>query len=108
MAMVLATALSKNNVLIRLTSERWNHIISSHIEINPDEYKVIMEVIKNPDVILQGDTGELLAVKKKSRKKLWIVVPYKEAGDDGFILTAYLTTDSHWLFQREIIWNKKL
>lgn len=108
MRMIPATVLSKNNVLIRLTEERWNHIISSHLEINPSEYKIIMEAVKNPDFILQGDTGELLAVKKKPRKKIWIVVPYKESENDGFILTAYLTTDSRWLFGREIIWNKKL
>lgn len=94
--------------LIRLTDERWYHITTSHQEINPDESLKIMDVIENPQVILKGDTGELLAVKKEPRKKLWIVVAYKEVGDkDGFILTAYLTTDSNWLFQKEVLWNRQ-
>ena len=106
--MVLATAISKNGILIRLTKERWLHITLSHKEIDSAKFTTIIEVIENPDIILRGDHGELLAVKKKPRKKLYFVVPYKEVNQqDGFILTAYLTTDSRWLFQRKIIWNKK-
>lgn len=106
--MLLAKVLSKNKVTIRLTSERWHHVTASHLEIDPEDYKSIINVIKNPDLILKGDQGELLAVKKKSRKKVWIVVPYKELNkEDGFVLTAYLTTGRSWLFQKEIIWNKE-
>lgn len=106
--MLLATVTSKNDISIRLTDERWFHITTSHQEINPDEFLKIMDVIENPLAILKGDTGELLAVKKEPGKKLWIVVAYKEVDDkDGFVLTAYLTTDSSWLFQKEVLWNKR-
>lgn len=106
--MVIATVLSKNKIPIRLTHERWLHIIASHLEIDPTDYKTIMNVIKNPDIILKGDTGEFLAVKKRARKNMWFVVPYKEIDKtDGFVLTAYLTTNISWLLQRELIWNKK-
>lgn len=38
---------------------------------------------------------------------MWIVVVYKEMSKtDGFVITAYMTTDSRWLFQREIVWSK--
>lgn len=105
--MILTTATSKNGVLIRLTEERWQHIINTHPEINPKDFLIVMNVIENPDAILQGDVGELLAIKKHGTKA-WIVVPYKEIGNkDGFVLTAYQTTDSRWLFQREILWNKE-
>lgn len=106
--MILSTVTSKNGVLIRLTHERWNHIITSHLELDSENPSIVMNTVKNPDAILKGDLGELLAVKKKPRKKLWIVVPYKEVNkNDGFILTAYLTSDANWLFQRETIWNKE-
>lgn len=106
--MILGTVLSKNGVLIRLTEERWAHIVTSHLEINPNDSKSVMAVIEDPDLILQGDFGELLAVKKKARIKAYFVVPYKELSDgDGFILTAYLTTSDRWLFQREVIWSKE-
>jgi len=57
-------------------------------------------------MILEGDADELLAVKK-TRKKMWFVVVYKEINQkDGFILTAYITTDEKWLFKRKVLWNK--
>lgn len=106
--MLLTKVISKNKVTIRLTQERWHHITTSHLEINSEDYKSAMNTIKDPDVILKGDQGELLAVRKKTGKKVWIVVPYKELGKvDGFVLTAYLTTDSSWLFKKEIIWNRE-
>lgn len=106
--MVIGTVTSTNGVSIRLTKERWAHIITSHLEINPKTNKWILMVVKNPDVILEGDFGELLAVKKKPRSKTYLVVPYKEVNSkDGFILTAYLTTDTKRLFKRKVIWSKE-
>jgi hypothetical protein len=63
--MVLGTVKSRNNVLVRLTFERWNHIITSHLEVESKKYKRVLMAIKNPDLILKGDTKELLAVKKE-------------------------------------------
>lgn len=106
--MILKAVLSKNGVSIRLTSERWFHITTSHREIDPKSYFSILDVVKDPDLILKGDLRELLAVKKKTRKDTWIVVAYKEVSlKDGFILTAYFTTDSRWLFRREVVWSKE-
>lgn len=69
----------------------------------------VLDVIENPDKILKGDKDELLAVKKKSRRKTWFVVIHKEIDNtDGFILTAYITSDSRWLFKRKVLWNKTL
>ena len=105
---VISITKSINGVPIRLTQERWNHITTSHLEINPKDYKAVLNIIKSPDAVLKGDTGELLAIKKQPRKSVWNVVAYKEVSkEDGFILTAYLTTDTNWLFRREIIWNKE-
>lgn len=105
--MIIGIAKSIAGVKIRLTQERWLHIITSHLEIDPKEYKMVLDVVESPDVILRGDTGELLAVKKQSRKRVWNVVVYKEINkEDGFIVTGYLTSDNNWLFKREIIWNK--
>lgn len=105
--MLLGIATSKNNIPIRLTDERWLHIITAHPEIILSESAFALKIIKNPYVIFAGDRGELLAAKKKTGKSIWFVVVYKEIDrSDGFILTAYITTDSKWLFKRKIIWNK--
>lgn len=106
--MVIGTAISKNGTTIRLTDERWFHIIYSHREIDVTDFTTVMDTIENPDLILKGNKGELLAVKRRGRRKEWFVVVYKELSKkDGFVLTAYITTNSHWLLKREIIWNKQ-
>ncbi len=106
--MIIAVAESKSGVKIRLTQERWKHITNSHLEIGDKDFPKIMDTIKDPEIILKGDTGELLAVKKKPRSKVFFVVPYKEVDkEDGFVITAYITTDLRWLLQREVIWSKK-
>lgn len=92
--MLLGVIHSINNVSIRLTDERWLHIITAHPEIDSSEYASILDVIKTPDTIFAGDKGEYLAIRKKARKKVWFVVVYKEVtASDGFVVTAYITTD---------------
>lgn len=106
--MILGIVKSISGIPVRLTQERWEHITTSHLEIDTKDYKSILNIVKNPDAILKGDTGELLAVKKQPRKRTWNVVAYKEVSEeDGFILTAYFTTDANWLFKREIVWSKE-
>lgn len=106
--MLSATANSVNGVPIRLTKERWKHIINSHPEISQEDLKEILNSLSKPDMVLKGDLDELLAVKKKSDSRAWIVIPYKEIDqNDGFVLTAYLTTDASWLLKKEVLWNKE-
>ncbi|MDP1710077.1 MAG: hypothetical protein Q8L28_00450 [bacterium] len=104
--MILATAKSRNGVLIRLTDERWKHIIFYHKEFVLGDFKIILGIITSPDVIFLGTKGEFLAAKKYSKKK-WIVVIYKESNKDGFVITSYFVTDIEWLFRKQIIWTKK-
>ena len=106
--MTIATAISNNGVLIRLTEERWSHILLTHQEIRANDFNRLIKVISRPEFILKGSKGELLAIQKVPRKKLWIVVPYKELTKlDGFVLTVYFTSDLNWLFKKEIIWSKQ-
>lgn len=105
--MILGTTRSKSGVTIRLTHERWLHITYSHKEIDAALFPIVLQTIKSPDIIFRGDQGELLAVRKQPRRKNWIVVVYKESDvTDGFVLTAYVTTDFRWLLKRKIVWNK--
>lgn len=105
--MVLVFATSKNGIRIRLTGERWNHILTSHLEITEKDLQAVIKVVSDPHIILKGDLDELVAVRKKSGSNLWFVVPYKEIGkEDGFILTAYVTNDLGWLLKKEVLWTK--
>lgn len=96
---------SRNGILIRLTDERWKHVVLMHPGLR-DKQSHVLRTVEDPDFILRGGAGELLAVSKLS-KGTYIVVIYKEVLDDGFIITAYETTDTTWLFKKEIIWSKR-
>jgi hypothetical protein len=51
---------SYNGIPIRLTEERWRHIVNRHVEM-VDQRERVLETVAEPDLIQQGDFGELLA-----------------------------------------------
>lgn len=101
------TAISRNSTPIRLTDERWEHITVRHPEISNQRERVL-ETVQEPDMIQQGDFGELLAIRHYSQTPLtskFMVVAYREVSlDDGFVLTAYLT--SRPSVRRVTIWKR--
>lgn len=95
---------SKNKVLIRLTEERWFHIVESHDELAGRAVEVL-ETVAEPDIIIKGKEQEFLAVKKSKGK--WLIVVYKEVNiRDGFIITAFLTSKIQYLLKKETVWKK--
>ena len=98
---------SRNGVPIRLTEERWAHIRSRHPEVE-EERERVLETISDPDMIQDGDTGELLAIRRYERTRLsskHMVVPYREVStEDGFVLTAYLTNEPST--GRRTVWRR--
>lgn len=68
----------------------------------------VVETISDPDLIQEGDFGELLAVRFYSKTPLTqkhLVVAYKEAGgQEGFVLTAYFA--GSFSKRREVIWKR--
>lgn len=95
---------SKNKVPLRLTEERWFHIVENHDELAGRSSEVL-ETVAEPDIIVKGKEQEFLAVKKI--KKQWLIVVYKETSiKDGFIITAFLTSKIQYLLKKEIVWKK--
>jgi hypothetical protein len=95
-------AYSINHVPIRLTDERWNHIVNSHDDM-AGYYDDCLRVIEEPDLVLAGYGGSLKAVKGYGRKR-YLVVLYKEvSSDDGFVITAYFVQK---LKRRNILWPR--
>ncbi len=101
------TATSHNGIPIRLTDERWAHVMSRHPEMS-DQRERVLETLVEPDMIQQGDFGELLAIRHYAQTPLTskhLVVAYKETTlDDGFVITAYLT--SRPLMRRVMLWKR--
>ena len=96
-------AYSVNGVPIRLTAERWYHIVENHDDL-AGHYDDVLDTIENPDLILRGYRGTLIAIRGVARQ-LYLSVPYKELKpDDGFILSAYFTTRIN---RKQIIWRRE-
>lgn len=89
---------------IRLTSERWSHIVEEHCELAGIREEVL-ETISNPECVFQGNYEEFLAVKELKPGK-YLVAVYREDGYDGFIITAFITKRISYLNKREKIWPK--
>ncbi len=98
---------SRNGVPIRLTKERWRHIVARHPEIEGQRDKVL-ETLALPEVIQAGDFGTLLSARRYASTPVsekTLVVVYKEASEsDGFIVTAYFTDELSK--RRHVIWRQ--
>jgi len=101
---MLDKAVSKNGVTVRLTHERWSHITEEHCELAGLRLDVL-EAVRQPECILAGGAGELLAMRQVEPEK-WLVVVYREAGEDGFIITAFLTRRKASLERRRQVWPR--
>ena len=96
--------ISKNDVPIRLTEERWVHIVENHDDL-AGYYYDILGIIEAPDYIIKGYKDALIALKKKKKDKFLAVI-YKEINkNDGFVITAYFTIKLN-LKKETIIWQK--
>lgn len=98
-------ARSTNGVLIRLTNERWMHILRGHPEMASlrDE---VLRTVSAPDQVQQGDVGELIAIRlPASLAPRYVVVVYRERdADDGFVITAYVTRQPSR--SRKVLWTR--
>jgi len=93
---------SQNSVPIRLTDERWLHIVENHDDV-AGYYDEVLEAIEDPDMILRGHRGALIAVHALGGRK-YLAVIYKEVSrKDGFVITAYFTSQ---ISRRLIKWQK--
>ena len=98
-------AYSKRGVPIRLPPDRWVHIVEHHDDLASHRDNVL-EAIEDPDAIARGKGGELLALKAMEDRSL--VVVYREtSGMDGFVITAFFTTQPERITKRGVVWRKR-
>ena len=95
-------ARSVNGVPVRLTEERWSHIVMAH-DYMTEYYDDVLRTIEQPDVVLRGRQGCLQAVRSYSAKG-YLTVAYRElTRDDGFVITAYFVRRIN---RRHIVWQR--
>ncbi|WP_045216955.1 hypothetical protein [Desulfonatronovibrio magnus] len=98
----MKTTFSVHGARIRLTDERWAHIVEEHGEIS-EMMDAVLQTVNKPEFIFAGNNGELLAVREVKAGK-YLVVPYREQDKDGFIITAFVTKRLHTLQRRVKLW----
>ena len=95
-------AISVNRVPIRMTDERWSHIVNNHHDV-AGYYDDCLETIESPDLILRGLRGSLKAVKGYGRNR-YLVVIYRELdANDGFVVTAYFVRR---IDRKNVLWRR--
>lgn len=94
---------SVNGVLIRLTEERWEHIVNNKPYME-SYYERILDTIEKPDCVLRGYAGSLIAILNVGKNQFLHVV-YKEVSrEDGFIITAFIARKYN---KRIMIWSRE-
>ncbi len=97
------TAVSRQGVPIRLTDERWAHVVEEHAELAGLREDVLL-ALTEAEKVLEGAQGEKLAIRFVEPGKA-IVVVYREVSDsDGFVITAFLTRRLQSLDRRKTLW----
>ena len=96
---------SKNGVPIRLTEERWFHITENHDDL-AGHYDDVLYAIEDPDYIIEGYKGALIALKKFTKTRFLAVVYREISKQDGFVITAYFTIKLD-LRKEVVLWQKK-
>lgn len=68
----------------------------------------ILDTLSEPDMIQEGDFGELLGIRFYQQTPLtskYLIVVYREVhSEDGFVLTAYLARRHS--ANRKVIWKR--
>ena len=78
------------NLRIRLTEERWNHIIEAHPELK--EFKEnLIAIIKTPDNLLFNDfTNQYIFIKSFDKFITdTLILCVRKMNDEGFIITSH-------------------
>lgn len=95
-------AYSINSVPVRLTDERWSHIVKSHDDMAA-YFDDCLWVVERPDLVLSGNRGTLIAVRGYGKQGYLNVVYREVSSEDGFVITAYF---SHKISRRKVVWQR--
>jgi hypothetical protein len=101
--MILGIADSVNGVPIRLTDERWEHILFRRPEM-ASFIETLLDAVEDPEYILRGYKGTLIAVMHLGERSYLNVVYRELSQTDGFIITARIERQ---LDKSKILWRRE-
>ena len=104
----MEVAVSKNGTRIRITDERWTHVVESH-DYMAGNRELVVETLEDPDAIVRGRKGELIALRHYSATSIsekHVVAVYREIGNDGFLITAFMTSAPETIQRKGMLWQR--
>ncbi|MCX6027939.1 MAG: hypothetical protein NT169_01390 [Chloroflexi bacterium] len=96
-------AFSVDGVPIRLTDERWFHIVENHEDM-AGYYDDVLETIEDPEMILPGYRGSLMTTRSYGHERFLVVIYRKISRQDGFVITAFFTDE---VDRKKAIWKRQ-
>lgn len=96
-------AYSVNEVPIRLTEERWGHIVENKPYMRA-YYGKVLAAIEKPTWVLRGYAGAFVAVLSLGRRQFLNVVYREISRHDGFVITAFISRKAN---KGNVIWPKE-
>lgn len=93
---------SVDGIPVRLTEERWFHIVENHDEV-AGYYDEVLDTVANPEVVLPGYGSSLVAVRNYGQRRYLCVIYRQLSSTDGFIITAYF---SRKIDRKKAIWKR--
>jgi hypothetical protein len=96
------TTLSVDGAPIRLTAERWLHIVENHDEV-AGYYDEVLETVADPEVVIPGYNSSLVAARSFGKSRYLCVVYRQISRTDGFIITAYF---SRKIDRKKALWRR--
>ena len=100
--MILGIAHSINAVPIRLTDERWEHILFRRPDM-ASFIETVLDAVVDPEYILRGYKGTLIAIVHLGERSYLNVIYRELSQTDGFIVTARI---ERRLDKSKIIWRR--
>ena len=101
---------SKKGIPIRITDERWIHVVESH-DYMAGNLDLVVETVEDPDYIVAGRKGEVIALRHyetTSISEKSVVAVYRELTADGFLITAFMTSQPETILRKGILWRKRM
>lgn len=108
--------MSRSGAIIRLTAERWTHVVEAH-DYMAGLHEWVLEAVADPDAICEGWDDSLIALQHRAKTPITskdLVVVYCEVASlqgtehsDGFVITAFMTSKPERIRERGILWARK-
>ncbi len=105
---MIGSVISKGGKEIRLTAERWAHIVEAH-DYMAGNQDFVFETMEEPDVIVGGGKDEFIAIRHYSKTSISeknVVIVYREDVNDGFVITAFMTSKPEKILKKGVLWKK--